>query len=169
MVKRIHKYIFLVCIFTISCNPFAPSLDNDYSDINSIFGDQTTVEGLFQNFKYAYSMKDTLMYGKLLDNNFVFVYRDYDKGVDVSWGRTEEMLITHRLFRVSQTSEIVWNNIFFMEGDSTNLNVVRNFSLSIIFNANDIYRVDGKVNLILSRGNSENLWKITNWRDESNY
>ena len=166
---KVPRYIFLVFILWISCNPFAPSLDYGDSDINSLFGDQTTVEGLFQNFKYAYSMKDTLLYGKLLNQDFVFVYRDYEKGIDVSWSRNEEMHITNRLFRYAQSNEIIWNNIFFIDGDSTNLNVVRNFNLSIIFNANDIYRVDGKVNLMLSRDNAEDPWKIKNWRDESNY
>ena len=166
---KTYRYIFFVFILAVSCNPFAPSLDNGDSDIGSLFGDQSTVEGFFQNFKYAYSMKDTLLYGKLLDQNFIFVYRDYEKGIDVSWSRTEEMRITHRLFRFAQTNEIIWNNIFFMDGDSINLNVVRNFNLSIIFNANDIYRVDGKVNLVLSRNNAEDPWVIINWRDESNY
>ena len=166
---KIHKYIYFISILAISCNPFAPSLDDGNSDINSLFGDQTTVEGFFQNFKYSYSMKDTLLYGRLLDENFVFVYRDYEQGIDVSWSRSEEMRITYRLFRYAQSNEIIWNSYFYMDGDSINLNVVRNFNLSIIFNANDIYRVDGKVNLVLSRDNAENPWKIKNWRDESNY
>ena len=166
---KIHKYILLFFILAVNCNPFAPSLADGNSDIGSLFGDQSTVEGFFQNFKYAYSMKDTLLYGKLLDQNFVFVYRDYEKGIDISWSRNEEMRITYRLFRYAQSNEIIWNNIFFMDGDSTNLNVVRNFNLSVIFNANDIYRVDGKVNLVLSRDNAEDPWMIKNWRDESNY
>jgi hypothetical protein len=144
-------------------------LEDGNSSSDSILGDQNTVEGLFQNFKYAYSLKDTLLYGKLLSGEFSFVYRDYDKGVDITWGRDEDVQITNRLFQNSQSCELTWNNIFVMTGDSTNMNVVRFFNLSITFSPDDVTRVDGKVNLIISRESEGKPWKIKNWRDESDY
>ncbi len=161
-------YIILFLIFA-SCNPFSPKLEEGDTTSGSILGDQNTVEGLFQNFKYAYSLRDTLLYGRLLSPDFSFIYRDYDKGIDITWSRDEDVQITHRLFQNSQTCDLIWNNIFYMTGDSTYMNVVRFFNLSITFSPNDITRVDGKVNLIISREGINKPWKIKNWRDESNF
>ena len=168
MTKKIF-YIIIFLFLSISCNPFAPTLENGDSESSSILGDQNTVEGLFQNFRYAYSMKDTLLYGKLLSGEFTFIYRDYDKGIDVTWSRDEDVRITSRLFQNSQSCELIWNNIFFTTGDSTYMNVVRYFNLSITFSAEDVTRIDGKVNLVISRTSADKPWMITNWRDESNF
>jgi hypothetical protein len=159
---------FLVFL-TVVCNPFAPALDTESNNNSYITGDQKSVEGLFQNFKYAYVFKDTLLYGKLLSDEFTFLFRDYDKGIDVSWGRDEEMQITNRLYINSQNLDLVWNEIFSQSGDSTVINVIRFFNLTITFNINDIIRIDGKVNLTLTRNSNEEVWKIRRWRDESNY
>ncbi len=51
-----------------------------------MLSDQKTIDGIFQNFQYATSSKTTLVYGDLLDPEFVFIYRNYDKGTDESWG-----------------------------------------------------------------------------------
>ncbi len=165
-----RKFLFYIPLFLlVSCNPFAPGLEEGDNLSGSILGDQNTIEGLFQNFKYAYSMKDTLLYGRLLTPDFTFVYRDYDKGIDVSWSRDEDVLVTHRLFQNSQSCDLIWNNIFYTTGDSTFLNVVRFFNLSIAFSPNDITIIDGKVNLILRREAEGKPWRIKNWRDDSNF
>jgi hypothetical protein len=159
----------LASLFLITCNPFAPELDKDIKSGSFITGDQRSIEGLFQNFKYAYTFKDTLLYGKLLNDEFTFLFRNYDKGIDETWGRDEEMQITNRLFLNSQNLDLIWNEIFSQSGDSTEINVIRYFNLTITFNINDIIRIDGKVNLTLFRGDPNEVWKIKSWRDESNY
>ena len=65
----------------VSCNPFAPGLDQSLSEGSSILGDPATIDGIFQNMKYAYTFRDTTIYGQLLNSGFSFVFRDYDRGV----------------------------------------------------------------------------------------
>lgn len=153
-------------IIANSCNPFAPSLDESLESNKGLISDQSSVQGVFQNFQYAYTFKDTLIYSNLLDKNFIFGYRDYDIGVDVSWSKEEEMRVTNGLFQNTQRLDLTWNNIISMTSDSTH--IIRSFNLTITFNPTDIIFVDGKVNLILSK-QINGKWKITNWIDESNY
>lgn len=130
-----------------------------------MISDQLNVEGIFQNFQYAYAFKDTLIYSQLLNKNFTFSYRDYDLGADVSWGRDDEMKVSSGLFQNSQRLDLVWNNINSISGDSSR--IVRSFNLTITFNPTDIIFIDGRVNLTLSKEN--NKWKILRWIDESNF
>src|SRR3970282_819041 len=92
-------FIILLAGFALACNPFAPALDTSDEVDFSLIGDPTTVDGVFQNIRYAYTFRDTTIYGQLLAGDYSFVYRDYDRGVDVSWGRDEEMRTTHGLFQ----------------------------------------------------------------------
>jgi hypothetical protein len=159
----------VVCGACIACtNPFAPSLASD-QEAGAILGDQRTVEGLFQNFRYSYVFKDTLTYGRLLDRTFLFVYRNYDKGIDVTWGRDEDMLATHGLFYNAQQLDLVWNDVVVAEGDSLAQTISRGFNLTITMDANDVIRAQGRVNLRIERPSTADVWKIVRWRDESNY
>ncbi len=167
------KLVLLVIAVIVleACNPFAPAFDDSDPTGDSVLGDTRTVEGVFQNVKVAYTFRDTTIYGQLIHSDYSFVYRDYDRGVDVSWGRDEEMRITHQLFRNVQRLDLVWNNTISISTDSTNTrtNVSRNFNLTVTFNPTDIIRVDGYATLNLTRPQSDAPWLITRWRDESNF
>lgn len=141
-------------------------MDESLGTNSGLISNQNTVDGVFQNFQYAYTFKDTLIYSKLLNNNFTFGYRDYELGVDYSWGKEEEMRVTNGLFQNTQRLDLTWNNIVTMTSDSTH--IVRSFNLSITFNPTDIIFIDGKVNLSLAK-NEEGKWKIIQWIDESNF
>lgn len=141
-------------------------MDENISGSEGLITDQKTVSGVFQNFQYAYTFKDTTIYGELLAKDFIFTYRDYDLGVDHSWGREEEMRVTHGLFQNAQRLDLIWNEIVSISGDSTN--IIRSFDLTITFNPTDIIDVDGRINLTL-RKNENKKWQITNWLDESNF
>jgi len=147
-------------------NPFAPKLDENPESSGSLISDQSNIPGVFQNFQYAYAFKDTTIYGQLLSDNFIFVFRDYNLGADVSWGRDEEVRISQQMFRNTQRLDLVWNNIVSITSDSSN--IVRSFNLTITFNPTDIIFIDGRVNLDLSR-DEENRWQIERWIDESNF
>lgn len=169
---RITAQIFVLCVLVLVCvvsciNPFAPRLSLTSSGTS--LGDQRTLDGVFQNFRYAYIFKDTLAYGQLLSPNFVFIYRNYERNTDVSWGRDEEMFSTNGLFRTAQTLDLVWNEIVFSNGDSLSTDIQRGFNLTITFNANDVITVNGRVNLQLSRSTPRDPWLIRRWRDESNF
>ena len=168
--SHIHFFLILLSILTLSSctNPFAPKL----SDIplgENVFADQTTPDGVFQNFRSAYLYKDTLAYGRLLDKDFIFIYRNYETGVDGTWGRDQDMFTTSGLFNAAQNLDLIWNDIIVSTGDSTMLDIARGFNLTITFNPQDIVRVQGRVNLQLRRPTVNDNWKIVRWRDESNY
>lgn len=105
----------------------------------------------------------------MLSEDFVFTYRDYENGYDVSWGRQDEMKTTYGLFQNAQRLDLIWNNIFLITQDSTSAVVVRGFNLTIALNPTDIIRVDGRVNLSLRKDGENQIWKITKWIDESNF
>ena len=161
--------IFCILLILSACtNPFAPKL-NDKDFNQSLLGDQKTVEGFFKNFKYAYQFKDTLVFGKLLADDFTFIFRDYNLGIDKTWGRSEEMVSTWGLFQGTNSADLNWNEAVQTIGDSLVLDISRSFSLNIEFNPSDIVRIHGRANLRLKRNSAEDEWKMSIWRDESNY
>jgi hypothetical protein len=154
----------------IGCtNPFAPKLDENFANVKPPVSDQKDIAGVFQNFKYAYTFKDTTIYGGLISEDFSFTYRDYDQGFDVTWGRDEEMRTTLGLFQNAQLLDLIWNNIVLITEDSLSANIIRSFNLNITFNPTDVVRVDGKVNLTLKKDIETKVWHIKQWIDESNF
>lgn len=145
-------------------NPFSPALGNSET-VGSIISDQKTIDGVFQNLKYAYVAKDTSIYSKVLSNDFVFTYRDYDQGVDISWDKNEELRITNSIFQNTQNLNLIWNNIVAITSDSTE--IIRSFNLTLTFNPSDVVGIDGRVKLTLKKSN--NIWQIAKWTDDSNF
>lgn len=168
------KKIFIIISFIIliiSCdNPFAPKLNNSGLNSSNILGDQTTIEGLFQNFKYSYLMKDTVIYSQILDRDFTFEYYDYDKGVSVAYGREEDMLTTYRLFQAADNLDLIWNEVIIKGGGNDTLQVIsRGFTLNVTFSQNDLISTYGRVNLRIIKRTPDGYWKILKWKDESVY
>ena len=164
--------VSIMFVFVMGCvNPFAPEEDKSPPTSQSILGDQTQIEGVFQNFKQAYAFRDSTIYGQLLAPNFIFIYRDYEKSADVFWGRDEDIRTTYGLFQNVQRLDLVWNTIVSsnVEPDSLKATILRNFNLTVTFSASDVVRVDGYANWTLERPQIGEIWKITRWRDESNY
>jgi hypothetical protein len=162
--------ILILFIFIFGCtNPFAPKFDEDPGDQSSTITDLKTVEGVFQNFQYAYTFKDTLIYGEFIAPDFVFSFRDYENEIDVSWGREEEMRATYGLFQNTQRLDLIWNNIVFSNVDSVNANIVRGFNLTVTYNPTDIDRADGRVEISLQKNAVTGKWQITRWIDRSNF
>lgn len=130
-------------------------------------------EGIFQNLKYAYTFRDTTIYGRLIDGNFLFVYPDYDQGgAEFSWGRDEEMKTTSGLFKNVQRLDLVWNNVIDSSSNDaykTQISISRGFNLTVTFNASDIVRIDGYASLQLGRPSTDNPWMIVRWHDDSNH
>jgi hypothetical protein len=166
MRKYIIAIIFLAFGVLTSCeNIFSPTLDESGS--TNIISDQMTVDGVFTNFKYAYTFKDTSIYSGLLTEDFIFTYMDYELGYDVSWDKQTEMRTTSRLFQNSQKTDILWNNITVYLGDSLNVNVKRGFNLTVTFNPSNVVRLFGFADMNLSRPDISSPWRIKKWRDES--
>lgn len=150
-------------------NPFAPRIDFTEDSGGGSLADQSTIDGVFKNLQYAYTFRDTSIYSGVLDDEFIFTYRDYDQGIDISWGKDEEMKVTHGLFSNTDRLDLIWNNVVFSSEDSVYSNIIRGFNLTITFNPNDIIRLDGKVNITLRKNPGTSKWQIAKWIDESNF
>ena len=133
-----------------------------------MLGDQQTVEGVFQNVQYAYTYRDTLIYGNLLHPDFQFRYFNSDRGTDVAFNRDEEMRITNNLFRGADQIDLQWNSIRALEGDSILVRVTRGYNLRITLQANEIFIIEGLATLRLTRDQPTDVWQIRLWRDDSN-
>lgn len=169
---RIHIAFLMtlisICILQSCTNPFAPrELKGDIFD--NLLGDPTTIEGFYTRFQNAYQLRDTTLYGPLIHPEFIFTYRDQEQNVDVSWGRTEEMITTSRLFQRSRDIQLQWNNIVFEQTNTTGTQaqIVRRFNLLILLDGTDSFRTDGSTNFVLTRSDSTSSWQIISWRDES--
>ncbi|MBR3091364.1 MAG: hypothetical protein IKH10_05180 [Bacteroidetes bacterium] len=136
---------------------------------NSLLGDQKTIDGFFKNFQYSYNFKDTITYSNLLNDDFIFTYRNYDAGIDASWSRQEDIYSTYRLFMAAQNLDLIWNEILSQSGDSLQLYITRSFNLSITFSPSDIVRIYGKANFFLTRNDTNSIWKLSLWKDDSAY
>jgi hypothetical protein len=167
---RIIALVGLLAAIVASCtNPFAPRLEPELVPPSSVLGDQRFVDGVFQNIRYAYNYRDTLIYGSLLHRDFEFRYYNTDRGTDVTFNRDEEMRITSNLFKSSDQIDLQWNDILAEDGDSLTYNVTRSYHLKLILQANEVFRVDGRATLRLVRTSPNDVWMIRVWRDDSNF
>jgi hypothetical protein len=157
----------MLCAVSGCWNPFAPKLD--LQPPSQSCNDLTQIQDVLCTFRNAYLFKDTTLYSSIVGQEFVFTYRDYDRGIDVSWGRTEEMRTTYALFQSAQSLLLIWNNDIVNNGNDTARTIVRGFTLTVTFNPSDISRVEGYANLTLARSSIRDNWKIIRWRDESNF
>lgn len=170
MRKSSHIIVLIVCIITVSSciNPFAPRVDE--SDIfEELLGDPRKIDGFYTRFQNAYQFRDTTLYGPLIDPSFSFIFRDFDRNIDVNWSRAEEMNSTYNLFIQSQDIQLQWNNIVLqaMNPEKTQAQIIRRFNLLVVISSNDIIRTDGSANFLLTRADSTQAWRLLRWRDES--
>ncbi len=162
----------LLVVFALlagSCtNPFAPGTA-DGNVLDDILGDPTTLDGFYTRFQNAYQLRDSSLYGPLIDPAFRFTYRDPELNTDISWGRTEELYSTTRLFESARDIQLQWNQVIerFENGDRTQAQVFRRFNLYVVLNDASSYRTDGATNFILTRADSTAPWRLVAWRDES--
>ena len=168
--KERYLIIILSLLIISSCNPFAPSLSDDNS-LSGVISEQKTVDGVFDNFKYAYTFKDTLVYGKLLDEDFLFTYVNYDRGDNPSWGRATDMQKTYKLFQAAYKIELTWNDTWsqveYNKGDTLLVNVNRRFILTVYYSPTLSDYVYGNAFFRLRRLSVDVPWKIIHWDDQS--
>ncbi len=165
--SRLSVFLLVAMLAIVAaCNPFAPAVSDTGSTTQ--FGDPHTVNGYFQSFQYAYQFRDTTLYGSLLAPNFIFSFHDYDQGVDIQWGRDDEMSVTAQLFQ-NTTLTLLWGDILDAEGSPLDSTVTRQFSLAVTFNEADIEQADGSAVFHLHQDSISHLWQAVSWQDESNY
>ena len=161
--------VLLATLITLSCNPFAPSYDEDGLSGQNILGDRTNLDGFFTFFKNAYELRDTSLYGQLFTSDFTFVYPDFETSSEISWDRGQEMDISYNLFRGVKQINLDWN--FYISRDSTELEaeITRNFNLNIVQNESAIWSGAGRARLRLRRDAPTDPWKIYYWFDDSDF
>jgi hypothetical protein len=161
--------LLLAVLFGGCTNPFAPKLEPDLHPNTTALGDQRTIPGVFQNIQYAYTYRDTLIYGNLLHPDFQFRYYNPDRATDVTFNRDEEVRITYNLFKGADLIDLQWNEILSQEGDSLLIDVTRAYNLKIGLQANDVFRIEGRATLRLVRNSPNDVWLIRSWRDDSSF
>lgn len=161
-------FIPLVLLLGSCVNPFAPELAEG-DPFEELIGNPKTIDGFYTRFQNSYQFRDTTLYGPLVHPEFLFTYRDFDRNVDISWGRPIEMVTTNRLFLESEDIQLQWNNIVssFVNTDKTEAQIIRRFNLTIVLSQSDVIRTDGSANFVLSRADSTVSWQLFRWRDES--
>ena len=155
-------------VTSLSCNPFAPGLEEG-DPFADFIGDPTTIDGFFDVFRNAYELRDISLYEPLIDSSFVFVYRDFDAQIDRQWGFTQELEATRRLFQGSDFIRLQWNQIIAQDITEQNRRsrIIRSFNLAVSIEGSDVLRGDGNVNFTLVRPDSSAAWRLSRWRDES--
>ncbi len=166
--KIFYHILFITLLFILSCNPFAPRIDDNLGG-QTFLADQSTVEGFFQNWSFAYNYRDTIIYQQLLSEDFIFSFRDYDINTDLTWDKETDVRKTHGLFTTSKYIDLVWNDYIFSIGDSTVWDATRLFFLQVTFSESDILNITGRAKIRLTRENTQEDWRMLLWVDESNF
>ena len=163
MVIVLFGLVFLHCL-----NPFAPKLTDALETEAYIVTPQKTADEVLQNFKVAYTFRDSLLYSDLLDSAFLLVYFDPDEGTSgrfVSWGRDVDLMTTGRLFRHFQVIDLVWNTTLYGWQDEQNGEIGKSFNLTLVGATGD-YKLSGVAVFSFKKG-YDGKWRIIRWKDES--
>lgn len=159
----------LVALFFLSCkNPFAPKLDEG-EITNIILTDQASPDEVLQNFVYAYTFKDSLVYADLLDSSFVFVYFDptlSTSGRFVSWNRDVDLKTTGRLFRNFDTISLTWNNTIDQTIEDDRAELSKTLRLNLYGEMGE-FALTGSAVFNFKKCTYDGKWRITRWLDES--
>jgi len=146
-------------------NPFAPRLSDLENDGELQLTEQKSPQELLQNFKYAYTFKDSIIYRDLLDDSFVFIYRDYTEDKFISWGKETDIKTTNGIFNNFDIIRLVWNSTNFLtySSDSVTAEISKGFTLTL---DSDI-KIIGNALFVVKKDPNKNIWVITKWIDKS--
>ncbi len=174
---KAHARLILLAFFvsglyaTLSgcINPFAPRMD-DSGQQNALITSQKSPDEVLQNFAYAYTFRDSLLYADLLDSGFVFEFFDPtigESGAFESWGRDVELRTTGSLFRAFDAIELIWLNIIYQNTVSEKEEIqYRNFRLTLI--GSDLSITLQGYAIFTFRLGTDGKWRIRRWVDETN-
>lgn len=159
------KHISIVLVFFVGCfNPFAPGLENN-PDFSNVITEQETPEEVLQNFKVAYTFKDSVLYSDVLDESFVFEF--FDTNIEPqSWFRDDDLKTTGKLFKNFDVIDLTWHNTLFAEGDSTTQKRFIRFNLNL-FGPEFNFIVTGTAIFTFIKSDRDNKWRISRWKDET--
>lgn len=155
----------LIILWVTCFNPFAPNLGDISSNLDVFLTAQQTPDEVLLNFQFAYTLKDSLVYRDVLDDDFIFVYRDLDNDVFISWGKEDDVTATVGLFNSFTVINLVWNSTNYISYslDSTTAEISKGFILSL----GPEIRITGEALFNFKKNIENNIWKITRWVDKS--
>ncbi len=148
-ISKINKFRIILSLFfltLISCNVFSP----DYERFSGVSqpGDNSTIEGLMNNFVYSYAFKDSFLYSELLHDDFIF---EYDNGgVIESWSKDEDIRITNRMFRNFNKIDVIFNTLFPQTISSSDTTVFTSFRIDF-HTSSEIISLTGFSRFIFSK------------------
>ncbi|MCG8605649.1 hypothetical protein MJD09_11705 [bacterium] len=170
--SSLYSVSWLFTLFFVLClacfNPFAPELDRAL-DLTNVITEQQTPEEVLQNFRYAYTFKDSLLYSDVIDESFIFEFFDPNAGPSGSfqtWGRDIDLRTTGRLFRGADVIDLVWLNTLFTDReDDLEKRFVR-FNLTL--SGSDFsFFIGGTAIFTFQQSEADGKWRIVRWKDES--
>jgi hypothetical protein len=148
-------------------NPFAPELEN-IQDLSKVITEQQTAGEVLQNFQYAYTFKDSLLYSDVIETSFVFEYFDPNlepSGAFVTWGRDIDLRSTGRLFRNFDTIDLKVDTLFTEKSQSDEKQFTR-FTLSLLSQDLNFF-LTGTAVFTFRKNPDDGKWRIVRWKDES--
>lgn len=169
------KYIGLVILLLmVSCkNPFAPALAGGEAPVSLLITQQKTPEEVLENFRYAYTFKDSLIYSEVLNDTFIFISVNYNvyPPQPFEWGRDTELKTTGRMFRFFSNLDLTFNNVVFRDTleEDTDTRLPRIIDQKITFTltldgGKSIPPLNGEVIFRFIR--REEKWYISRWEDQ---
>ena len=160
--------VLLGGVFAGCLNPFAPRVDKS-SQQNALITSQKSPDEVLQNFVYAYTFRDSLLYADLLDSGFVFEFFDPtigESGAFESWGRDVELRTTGGLFRAFDAIELMWLNVIYQNTISDKEEIqYRSFRLTLI--GSDLSITLQGYAIFTFRLGADGKWRIKRWVDET--
>jgi hypothetical protein len=167
--KLVRLCLALAVLTASRCfNPFAPSLEQNASP-NVKITVQQSPEEVLQNFIYAYTFKDSLVYDNILDSAFVFVYFDPNLGTSglfASWNRDVDLKTTGRLFRNFETLTLVWDSTIYEDLQAGSAELAKTLHLHL-FGPQGEFNLTGNAVFNFRLSPWDGKWRITRWKDES--
>jgi len=161
--------LLLIAPVTLQCfNPFAPELVKGLDTGDLIITRQGTPEEVLQNFKVAYTFRDSLLYADCVDTSFVFRYyapEASSSGLWDGWGREEDLRTTGRLFRHFEMIDLIWNATLYAWTKDDEGQICRGFQLHLSSPVSD-YTIRGRA-VFTFRRDTDMIWRISHWQDES--
>ncbi len=159
--------VLLISLVGYSCiNPFAPALADANAPHSNLLTQQLTPDEVLQNFEYAYTFKDSLVYAELLDTTFIFRSWDYNvtPPLPLEWGRDTELRTTARMFRFFSTIDLTWNATIYLFYDSTKTRAEMKKTFTLTFDGGrSIPTLNGEVIFKFIRRGKR--WYIRLWED----
>ena len=155
--------LFITCL-----NPFAPKLTRDLEAEDLVITQQLTPGEALQNFKVAYTFRDSLLYSNVVDSSFIFVYFDPNEGSSgqfVSWGKETDLRTTGRLFRHFQVIDLVWSATLYSWQVDNKGEISKDFNLTLVSDDMD-FNLSGRAIFSFEKS-YDDKWRITRWKDES--